>query len=165
MEKNNIEEEDKKQNNNIAINNIRKSVKHKSAKVTTYKRNTSRNDLMISNLTNSKTKVHYQKIEITNKKKDNKTNNKNCNDEEKIISKVRLNRACIYLWFCFARKSLNINNVLINEGMYLISRRLDIFNLFEQMYKADQRNEPLLNKTFSMSDECKRSLKLIQMYN
>ena len=165
MEKNNIEEEDKKQNNNIAINNIRKSVKHKSAKVTTYKRNTSRNDLMISNLTNSKTKVHYQKIEITNKKKDNKTNNKNCNDEEKIISKVRLNRACIYLWFCFARKSLNINNVLINEGMYLISRRLDIFNLFEQMYKADQRNEPLLNKTFSMSDECKRGLKLVQMYS
>ena len=50
----------------IAINNIRKSAKHKSAKVTTYKRNTSRNDLMISNFTNSKTKVHYQKIEIAN---------------------------------------------------------------------------------------------------
>ena len=43
------------------------------------------------NFSNSKTKVHFQKIEITNKKKDNKTNNKNCNDEEKIISKVRLN--------------------------------------------------------------------------
>ena len=49
--------------------------------------------------------------------------------------------------------------------MYLISRRLDIFNLFEQMYKAEQRNEPLLNKTFSMSEEWKRGLKLIQMYS
>ena len=67
VEKNNIEEEeDKKQNNDIAITNIRKSAKHKSAKVTTYKRNTSRNDLMISNFTNSKTKAHYQKIEIAN---------------------------------------------------------------------------------------------------
>ena len=165
MEKTNIEEQNKKSNNDKVIANIKKNAKHKSAKVTTYKRNTSRNDLMNYNFSNSKTKVHFQKIEIENKKVDNKTNNKNCNDEEKIISKVRLNRVCIYLWFCFARKSLNINNVLINEGMYLISRKLDIFNLFEQMYKADQRNEPLLNKTFSMSDECKRGLKLVQMYS
>ena len=165
MEKNNIEEKNKKSNNDIAVANIRKTVKRRSTKVTTYKRKTSSNDLMNSNFTNSKTKSCYQKIEIANKKGDNKGNNKNCNNEEKIINKVRLNRACIYLWFNFARKSLNINNALINEGMYLISRRLDIFNLFEQMYKDEQRNEPLLNKTFCMSDECKRGIKLVQIYN
>ena len=49
--------------------------------------------------------------------------------------------------------------------MDLISRRLDIFNLFEKMYKDEQRNEPLLNKTFCMSDECKRGIKLVQIYN
>ena len=47
--------------------------------------------------------------------------------------------------------------------MDIISRRLDIFNIFEKMYKAEQRNEPLLNKTFSMSSECKRCLKLVQI--
>ena len=114
------------------------------------------------NFSNSKTKVHFQKIEIENKKVDNKTNNNNNNDEEKIVSKVRLNRACIYLWFCFARRRRITDNVLLDEGMDIISRRLDIFNLFEKMYKAEQRNEPLLNKTFSMSSECKRCLKLVQ---
>ena len=47
--------------------------------------------------------------------------------------------------------------------MDLISRRLDIFNLFEKMYKAEQRNEPLLNKVFSMSSECKRGLKIVRL--
>ena len=31
------------------------------------------------------------------------------------------------------------------------------------MYKDEQKNEPLLNKVFSMSDECKRGLKLIRL--
>ena len=30
------------------------------------------------------------------------------------------------------------------------------------MYKAEQRNEPLLNKVFSMSSECKRGLKIVR---
>ena len=61
MEKTNIEEQNKKSNNDKVIANIKKNAKHKSAKVTTYKRNTSRNDLMNYNFSNSKTKVHFQK--------------------------------------------------------------------------------------------------------
>ena len=59
MEKNNIEEKNKKANNDIAVANIRKTVKRRSTKVTTYKRKTSSNDLMNSNFTNSKTKACY----------------------------------------------------------------------------------------------------------
>ena len=59
MEKNNIEEQNKKSNNDIAVANIRKTVKRRSTKVTTYKRKTSSNDLMNSNFTNSKTKACY----------------------------------------------------------------------------------------------------------
>ena len=47
--------------------------------------------------------------------------------------------------------------------MDLISRRLDIFNIFEKIYKAEQRNEPLINKTFSMSDECRTGVKLLEL--
>ena len=163
MEENYIEEQDKQSHNDIAITNIRKNAKHKSAKITTYKRNISRNDMMNFNVTNTKTKAFCQEIEIENKKRYKKRNNNNYNDEEKIVSKVRLNRACIYLWFCFARRRRITDNVLLDEGMDIISRRLDIFNIFEKMYKAEQRNEPLLNKTFSMSSECKRCLKLVQI--
>ena len=85
------------------------------------------------------------------------------NDDNNAVSKVRINRACIYLWFCFVRRRRIMENVLLNEGMDLISRRLDIFNIFEKVYKAEQRNEPLLNKSFPMSNECRTGVKLVQL--
>ena len=84
-------------------------------------------------------------------------------ENRNIVKKVRLNRCCIYFWFCFVRRGKNNDNILINEGMDIISKRLDIFNIFEKMYKDEQKNEPLLNKIFSMSDECKTGLKLLQL--
>ena len=118
----------------------------------------SRNELANSNLTNSKTKYYFQDVEIVNNQRYNKRNNRKYNDERNIISKVRLNRACIYLCFCFARRRKITDNILIDEGMDLISRRLDIFNIFEKIYKAEQRNEPLLNEIVTMSDDCIRRL-------
>ena len=81
------------------------------------------------------------------------------------MNKVRLNRACVYLLFCYARRRKIINNVLIDEGMDFISKRLDIFNLFEKIYKVELRNEKLNNKIISMSDECKIRLKLLELEN
>jgi hypothetical protein len=146
MDENYIEEQDKQSHNDIAITNIRKNAKHKSTKVIVCKRNISRNDMMNSNITNTKTKAYCQEIEIENKKRYKKRNNNNYNDEEKIVSKVRLNRACIYLWFCFARRRRITDNVLLDEGMDIISRRLDIFNIFEKMYKAE--HSPIRERKF-----------------
>ena len=157
IEKNNFEEKEKKFEDEEPIT-IRKNVNHKSTKTTPYKRSMSRNELANSNLTNSKTKNYFQDVEIVNNQRYNKRNNRKYNDERNIISKVRLNRACIYLCFCFARRRKITDNILIDEGMDLISRRLDIFNIFEKMYKAEQRNEPLLNKIVTMSDDCIRRL-------
>ena len=127
------------------------------------KRNISRNDFTNSNLTNSKSKAYNPEFEFDYKKMYNKRENTENNSKNNIISKVRLNRAGIYFWFCFVRRGKNKDNVLLDEGMDLISKRLDVFNLFDKMNKAEQRNEPLLNKTFSMTDECKRGLNLVRL--
>ena len=43
--------------------------------------------------------------------------------------------------------------------MDLISQRLDIFNIFEKMYKYEQKNEPLVNRIIPMSYECRRNIR------
>ena len=42
--------------------------------------------------------------------------------------------------------------------MDLISKRLDIFNIFEKIYQEEQRKETVINKVIPMSDECKAGL-------
>ena len=85
------------------------------------------------------------------------------NNKRRIIDKVRLNRCCVYFCFCFARRRKILTNVLINEGMDLISCKLDIFNLFDKMYKADQTIIPLLQKKLPFSDDCKNGLKFVNL--
>ena len=77
------------------------------------------------------------------------------------VDKVKLNRGCIYFWFCFVRRRNILPNALLNEGMDLISKRLDVFNLFKQIYLVEQRKEVLLSKTIPMSQECNNRIKLI----
>ena len=43
--------------------------------------------------------------------------------------------------------------------MDLISQRLDVFNIFEKMYKYEQKNEPLVNRIIPMSYECRRNIR------
>ena len=162
-EKSGVEESEKQSDNDIIITNAKKNSNHKTSKISTYKRNISRNDFTNSNLTNSKSKAYNPEFESDYKKMYNKRENTENNNKNNIISKVRLNRAGIYLWFCFVRRGKNKDNVLLDEGMDLISKRLDVFNLIDKMNKAEQRNEPLLNKEFSMTDECKRGLNLLRL--
>ena len=160
IEKNNIEEKQKNLDEGIIV--VRKNANRRTVKTTAYKRTDSRNNLANFNFTSSKSKPYYPEVEIVNKnlRKDSK---QNPIENRNIVKKVHLNRACIYFLFCFVRRGKNKDNILINEGMNIISSRLDIFNIFEKMYKEEQKNEPLLNKIFSMSDECKIGLKLAEL--
>ena len=55
-----------------------------------------------------------------------------------------------------------MQNVLLDEGMNIISNRLDVFNIFNSLYKDEKINEKLWkNKDINMSDECKTRLKEI----
>ena len=112
-------------------------------------------ELNSSNLPSSKSKSYIPEIEREKRTSNDISRKGSSYNERKYITKVRMNRACIYLWFCFVRRRKIMENYLLNEGMDIISRRLDIFNMFEKIYKAEQRNEPITNRSFSMSDECK----------
>ena len=158
--------EKKIENNDITIiaNNTKKNMKNKSNKLFSRKKVINRNinnEIFSMNFSNTKSKSNFQDVEIGNKiaVNDDKKNNMN-NESKNIVNKVRLNRACIYFWFCFARHRKIQDNFLIKEGMNLISRRLDIFNIFEKIYQDEQRKETVFNKVIPMSDECKAGLNI-----
>ena len=158
--------EKKIENNDITIiaNNTKKNMKNKSNKLFSKKKVINRNinnEIFSMNFSNTKSKSNFQDVEIGNKiaVNDDKKNNMN-NESKNIVNKVRLNRACIYFWFCFARHRKIQDNFLITEGMNLISRRLDIFNIFEKIYQDEQRKETVFNKVIPMSDECKAGLNI-----
>ena len=154
--------------NDINIINPRKRTHRKTTKSLTQKKSTHNynlNNLNNMNLSSSKNKAYMPDDADLDNKKTVFENSKvdSSYNEKSLVKKVRMNRACIYLWFCFVRRRRITENVLLNEGMDLISKRLDIFNIFEKIYKAEQRNEPLTNKVFSMSNECKTALKIMEL--
>ena len=95
------------------------------------------------------------------KDKENNINFEKVNEKRRIIKKIRINR--IYTYFCFLclKKSKNIQNILLNEGMKLIIEKLDILNLFKNIYKVENIKENFKNEDdiIEMSNECKNNLK------
>ena len=52
-----------------------------------------------------------------------------------------------------------MHNYLLDEGMRIISEKIDIFNIFDKMYKDEEITEKVvINKTIDMSDKCKLQL-------
>ena len=102
-------------------------------------------------------------------KKDDETDNYNfyINQEDKgvnehIANKISITRAWIYLCFCCVRKRNIMQNILLDEGKNIISEHLDIFNIFEQIYKNGKIQEKVKRReidTIEMSDICKIKLK------
>ena len=80
------------------------------------------------------------------------------NDQQKknIISKIRITRAYIYLCFCCIRRRKKMYNYLLDEGMRIIKEKMDIFYIFNKMYKDEEITEnETIKKTIEMSDKCK----------
>ena len=94
----------------------------------------------------------------------NITNNENNIGEKdqqngNIIRKIKVNRACIYICSCCVRRRKKISNYLLDEGMRIISEKIDIFNIFDKMYKYEEITEKIVvNKSIEMSDICKIKL-------
>ena len=81
-------------------------------------------------------------------------------EEGKIIHRIRENKFCTYCCFLCIRKRKNMQNVLLDEGMKVITEKLDIFNLFKKIYRAERLQEidNLFEDYIEMSDECKQNL-------
>ena len=96
---------------------------------------------------------------------ENHSNNQEDNENTKknIINKIRFNKFCIYLCFCFIRKKKTVQNFLLDEGMNIISEKLDIFNIFKRIYKYEESQEKEMNNNIiEISNECKLKLNSIK---
>ena len=82
-------------------------------------------------------------------------------DEKRVIKKIDINLLFTFFCFCFVRKRKNFGNALIDEAMSIITDKLDIYNMFRNLYYID---EIKLNSDYKYSDivmsaECKDKLK------
>ena len=99
-------------------------------------------------------------------REDDKNNEKK--EKQKIVRKIKINRACIYFCFFCVRKRKNLQNVLLDEGMKLIMQRLDLLNLFRAIYKNEKINLSFPREEYiKMSDNCKKEIEHIcnSLYN
>jgi len=133
------ESEEIQKNNNNNLPETKKNVNYQNIKYSTYLKN-------YKNIINRIRKIN--KISLRNiKKKNNIVNNiktENENNENniiKIVNKIKINKACLYFCFLFARKRRNLDNILLDEGINIICEKLDVFNLFDKIYKAKKIQE------------------------
>ena len=163
----NEDKKNKLNNDNFLVTKFsRRRSKHKGkTNISPVNSNESRNKNSISSKKRNSDNLN---IYSDNNKKIGLYNNNTFNiDENKqkgrdIVSKVKVTRACVYLCFCFTRRRKIIQNYLLDEGMNIISEKLDVFNIFEKMYKDEEIMEKMMyNKTIQMSDECKIKIQSI----
>ena len=77
-----------------------------------------------------------------------------------IFEEIKINKFFIVFAFCCIRKRKNINNYVLDEGLNLIGKRLDVFNIFKRLYYDEkvQRSYMIGEEEFAMSEECKEKL-------
>ena len=81
-------------------------------------------------------------------------------NKESLIKKIKMNVCC----YCFLSKNKSIDVNLLDEGMKIITEKLDIMNLFVKLYGEEKIQEKLLIdlEGIQMSKECIYNLKAIK---
>ena len=87
---------------------------------------------------------------------------KNKKQKIKVVKKIKFNIFCVYCCICCLKKRKCVQNILIEEGMKIISENLDIFNIFIRLQKGKKEKQRLIKEkedTIKMSDVCQKNLK------
>ena len=131
-----------------------------------------RNSLDTNSYRNEKEFENYENQSFKNNSKSNavigpekKIIDELFNDKENnnIINYIKLNKLLVHLGFCFVRKRKNVYNVLLNEVNNIIVDKLDIFNIFKNMY-INEKNQISIGyekEIINMSNECIKKLNKI----
>ena len=109
---------------------------------------------VLNNNNNKNSTIKEKEIEINMMDLD-KTENEN-EKESNIITKIELNQ--FKPKFCYRKKKEHFENILLEEGMKIILKKLDIQNLFKKIYK----DNPEINEEseyIEMSNSCKKELR------
>ena len=77
-----------------------------------------------------------------------------------IIDEIKINKFFIVFAFCCIRKRKNVNNFVLDEGLNIISKRLDVLNIFKRLYFDEKSQDSYLKEKeeIEMSDTCKEKL-------
>ena len=153
--KNKLNEEDLniskfKSNENLNLNRSKKGKKRKKNHLikSSFARNLVQNEMKEKNSGNLlESEENLKKI----KKK-----------KIKVVKKIKFNSFCVYCCICCLKKRKIVQNILIEEGMKIISENLDIFNIFIRLQKGKKEKQSLIKEkedTIKMSDVCQKNLK------
>ena len=78
-----------------------------------------------------------------------------------IVSKIKINKFFITFCFLCIKKRKNYQNILINEGMNIITQYLDVLNIFKKLFIdgkiQKQLNDPK-DDIIKMTAECVKNL-------
>ena len=135
-------------NENLNLNKSKKGKKRKKNHLirSSFSRNLVQNEIKDKN---SRNLLESEENKKTNKKK------------VKIVKKIQYKSFCVYCCFCCLRKRKIVQNILIEEGMKIISESLDIFNIFIRIQKGKKEKQSLIKEkeeTIKMSDVCQAKL-------
>ena len=111
--------------------------------------------------------IEDRKEEIIQTDKNNLSNLKETKtkNQKNYISSIKINKCCICFFFLCAKRRKNVQNILINEGMAVITQNLDVVNIFNKIYRDGKIEDIIKNHTIKMSDECiNRLIKLNKRY-
>ena len=110
------------------------------------------------NLDNMKNQIIEKSIDLSCQ---NKETNKDC-ENKNIIDKVNFSKVDKFVCFFCTRKRKNLQNILIDEGMELVSEYLDVINIFKRAHLENKLLGKIDNEDFiEMSDECKKGVQKV----
>ena len=143
MEKRNLENSFNSKTKNITI--IRNSIQRK---------NFTKRKINKGNILKKINEEQFNNINIVN------LNNEIIENDKKnllIEEKIKINKFCLYFCFLCVRKRKNMENILLDEGMKIIIKKLDIINIFKNLCKDDIDFRD--GKIIKMSHNCIKRLK------
>ena len=153
------------------ISSTRKKIKKKTKKKIIV-RSASHNLKSYNNI--EKTPNYENKLSIEENKiidnKDTKVNGTmwrvNTSGVDRDLRKVYINNWTIFCFWCTSKKR-NVNKVLFEEGSKIITKRLDIMNMFNHLYINEIIQEKLgfEARDMEMSDEFKNYLRFFNSSN
>ena len=103
-------------------------------------------------------KFNFNINDIKRKSEFNKYNSTKQIDitKEKLVKKLKINRGDIYFCFFYVRKRKNLHNILLDEGIKIITDKLDLLNIFKHLC-INEKNGEIIN----MTDNCKKNIEKI----
>ena len=148
-------------------NNKRKKIRNKKVMTQPNRRTEERNNFLRPHMNfssknvNKMNEIERQTIISNNMMvpKENSEERQNTENAKKnqILDEIKINKFFIVFAFCCIRKRKNVNNYVLEEGLGLIAKRLDILNIFKRLYYDERIQKNYINETeeLAMTDICK----------